>query len=140
MLSVSPREDQGVMQTILLLDDDADVQRFTRALLERAGYTVLTASDGEDGLLVFERNRATIALLLTDLRMPIMNGRELADRILQLNATLPVLMMTGDGESATGPYDCVPKPVSPVQLIRRIGEKLATVDGRHTVAAAIAGG
>jgi len=111
-------------QTILLVDDDCNVRTLTRLLLESAGYNVLTAIDGEDGLRVYLTHRATLALLLTDLRMPNMNGADLADRVLQLDSKLPILLMTGDGLACPARYEYVAKPVVPAQLVRRIGEAL----------------
>lgn len=111
-------------QTILLVDDDRDIRAFTKLLLERAGYKVLTATDGEEGLRVYQTHRATLVLLLTDVRMPKMNGVDLADRVLQLDSKFPILLMTGDGLAAPGRYEYVAKPVAPAELVRRVGEAL----------------
>jgi CheY-like chemotaxis protein len=111
-------------QTILVVDDDRDIRAFTKLLLERAGYKVLTATDGEEGLRVYQTHRATLALLLTDVRMPKMNGVDLADRVLQLDSEFPILLMTGDGLAAPWRYEYVAKPVAPAELVRRVGEAL----------------
>jgi CheY-like chemotaxis protein len=57
---------------------------------------VVTADDGEEGLRVYKKHQPSIALLLTDVMMPNMNGMDLADRDLQLDSHLPVLFMSGD--------------------------------------------
>ena len=66
--------------TILVVDDDCAVRTLMRIVLERAGYSVLVAADGEEGLHVFRQYHDRIALLLTDVMMPRMNGFDLADR------------------------------------------------------------
>ena len=80
---------------ILVVDDDDFVRMLVKAFLERAGYTVLSATDGASGLDFFQQNRTAIALLLTDVAMPNMNGLDLADRVLELDRKLPVLFMSG---------------------------------------------
>src|SRR4051794_18226934 len=85
-------------QTILVVDDNAAIRSFVKTALVKSGYEVHTAADGEQGLVCFERNRPTIALLLTDVIMPNMNGLELADRVLERCAHVPVLFMSGDAE------------------------------------------
>ena len=111
-------------KTILLVDDDREIRTFTQRLLERAGYKVLAAVDGEDGLSVYRAQRGTLGLLLTDVSMPRMNGVDLADRILQLDSELPILLMTGGGFAAPVRYEYIAKPVAPAELIRRVDEAL----------------
>ena len=126
-------------QTILLVDDDRDIRAFTKRLLERAGYKVLTAVDGEDGLSVYRTHRGTLRLLLTDVSMPRMNGVDLADRILQLDSELPILFMTGDSFAAPVRYEYIAKPVAPAELVRRVGALVASerLQGTRTSAVAI---
>jgi len=85
---------------------------------------VHTAADGEEGLVCFERNRPAIALLLTDVMMPNMNGLELADRVLERCAHLPVLFMSGEAEVATRGFGCLRKPFKISELIGRVRELL----------------
>ena len=113
-------------ETILLVDDDSYIRAFMRMLLERAGYTVLTAPDGEQGLRIFESQAPAVDFLLTDLKMPNMSGVQLADTILQLESNLPVLIMTGDGGLEGQQYEFIEKPVTPSLLLRRIAELLRT--------------
>src|SRR5579864_4338653 len=88
-------------EIILVVDDSLEIRGFVKALLEHAGYAVATAADGEDGLNVFRRHRSRIALLLTDVKMPKMNGLDLADRVLELDSQVPVLFMSGDAWNPT---------------------------------------
>ena len=106
--------------TILVVDDDASIRRVVKAFLEAAGYTVVIARDGELGLDCFKQNRATIALLLTDIVMPNMNGLDLADRVLELDEKLPVLFMSGTAGNADRGYGCVKKPFRGSELLARV--------------------
>jgi mannose-1-phosphate guanylyltransferase len=131
-LHVTEPKDQMDMEheTILLVDDDSNIRALTRTLLERAGYTVLTAADGEEGLRLFQIHQASIGLLLTDVRMPNMDGRDLADRILQFDPSLPVLLVTGESSPAHEGYECVTKPVKPAELVKRVSEKMHAPNGQ----------
>ncbi|MEO5817357.1 MAG: response regulator [Gemmatimonadaceae bacterium] len=81
--------------TILLAEDDDAVRAIARATLERAGYHVLAASDGLRALALLDEHPGEIDLLLTDVIMPNMNGRELAERLSALRPGLPVLFVSG---------------------------------------------
>ena len=81
-------------ETILVVEDNQVIRALSKAFLERAGYAVATAEDGDCGFNFFKQHRSRIALLLTDVRMPNMNGFELADRILELDAEFPILFMS----------------------------------------------
>ncbi|QJW96567.1 response regulator [Frigoriglobus tundricola] len=73
----------------------------TKLVLTRTGYTVLEAADGLEALALVEKYREPIHLLLTDLVMPHMSGREVADRVLALRPDVRVLFMSGYTEDAT---------------------------------------
>jgi DNA-binding response OmpR family regulator len=85
----------GHGETILLVDDEPQVVALVREMLAREGYTVLGAGDGEEALKTFDANQNEIDLLLTDIVMPQLNGRELADRIKAKRPGLRVLYMSG---------------------------------------------
>ena len=74
--------------TILVVDDNADIQGFAKIFLEKAGYAVVTASDGEEGIRVYQEHRSSIILMLTDIAMPKIGGLELADRVLEMDSQL----------------------------------------------------
>ena len=84
-----------VSKTILLTDDDPHVRQIARLLLQRLGYAVLEARDGPEAIRLAEKHEGSIDLLLTDVVMPGMNGRELADHLRQDNPTLKVLFVSG---------------------------------------------
>ena len=79
---------------ILLVDDDDDLRKLLRALLEGDGYQVFSCRDASRALKVFA-SRGDIDLLLTDFRMPQMSGLELSQRITEVQPGLPVLILSG---------------------------------------------
>lgn len=124
-------------ETILVVDDNHEVRAFVKALLERAGYAVATAADGEDGLNIFRHLRSSIALLVTDVKMPNMNGFELADRVLELDSELPILFMSGHAWNADRGLGCVEKPFRAVELVSKVQQGLdARRKGQETKASA----
>ena len=82
-------------ETILIVEDDEALQEVTRDLLTQSGYRVLEASNGEEALLVVERHRAPIHLLLADVVMPGMSGAALAAELTQSHPEMHVLYMSG---------------------------------------------
>jgi|HubBroStandDraft_1064217.scaffolds.fasta_scaffold361526_1 two-component system cell cycle sensor histidine kinase/response regulator CckA len=115
-------------ETILVVEDDFDICALTRMFLENAGYTVVTADDGEEGLRVYKRHQPSIALLLTDIAMPKMNGVDLADRVLQLDSHLPVLFMSGDVPRRDLRFGCLAKPFKFAELVGRVAQVLHASD------------
>jgi CheY-like chemotaxis protein len=90
-----PKSRVGRGGTVLLVDDDAAVRRSVRTMLVRLGYVVLEASDGEAGLAVAERQGGAIDVVVTDLMMPGMGGREFADRLALARPRLRVVFTSG---------------------------------------------
>jgi signal transduction histidine kinase/ActR/RegA family two-component response regulator len=86
-------------ETVLVADDDGGILRMTRAALERFGYTVLSASDGEETVKVYREHHREIAVVLLDWAMPVMNGDEALRRILAINPAARVLMSSGYAET-----------------------------------------
>ncbi len=87
-------------EVILLVEDDPSVRLTTRRLLERAGYAVLAASDGNEALAIHESHASGIDLLVSDMIMPGMSGRELVSLIRERNPDMAVLLMSGYTEQA----------------------------------------
>ncbi|MGA2716696.1 MAG: response regulator [Bryobacteraceae bacterium] len=110
--------------TILVVDDEAETRILTQIFLESAGYTVIGAPDGIEALKLYERHRSGVALLLTDVNMPHMNGFELADRLLLLRPDLPVLFMSGASHDADRGFGCVPKPFRREELLIHVRKAL----------------
>gem|GEM_PF-926134 len=93
-LPAVPRRSAGT-ETILVVEDEVALLRVARMSLEAAGYTVLTASDGQDALLICAQHAGDIHLLLTDVVMPRMSGRALAQTLSRTRPSLKVIYMSG---------------------------------------------
>jgi len=89
-----------VKLTVLLVEDEAPVRAVARRIVEGAGYDVLEASNGIEALEVSERYEGPIHLLLTDVVMPRMGGRELAAELRRVRAETRVLFMSGYTDDA----------------------------------------
>lgn len=82
-------------ETVLVVEDDEAVRELAREILEKTGYTVLEARHGVEALLISDRHTGPIQLLLTDVIMPQLNGRGLAQRLTSLRPDIKVLYMSG---------------------------------------------
>jgi len=82
-------------ETILLVEDNAGLRKLATRVLTPAGYTVLGAATGEEALAVLEGHDAPVHLLLTDVVMPGMSGRALAERLAGTHPAMKVLYMSG---------------------------------------------
>jgi CheY-like chemotaxis protein len=82
-------------ETVLVAEDDKDLRSIMVQALKRQGYKTLEAANGEDGLLIFDKHRLEIDLIVTDIVMPTMNGLELTDLLLPLCPRIKVLYMSG---------------------------------------------
>jgi two-component system, NtrC family, sensor kinase len=95
-----PRANGGAGEAILVVEDDEGVRSYTGEILDELGYRVLVAPDAKDALRFIEQPERHIDLLLTDMVMPGMNGRQLADAARAIRPGLPVLFMTGYSRNA----------------------------------------
>ena len=86
---------ETVVERILLVDDDAAVRVTTRRLLERLDFAVVEAENGIEALEVFRARRADIAVVLSDIRMPGMDGFRLAREVRALDPAFPILFISG---------------------------------------------
>jgi CheY-like chemotaxis protein len=114
-------------ETILLVEDAEMVRNLTREVLENCGYDVIEASNGKRALSICKNRTEPIDLLLTDVVMPEMSGRELADRLVGLHPEMQVLYMSGYTQDAIvhrGTLDegtnFIQKPFSPDALARKV--------------------
>src|SRR5439155_12538393 len=90
---------EGGKETILLVEDEDTLRRLAREYLEKQGYNVVDAADGAMALQIAVAHEGVVHLLLTDVIMPGMNGRELAQRMLEIRPNVKVLYMSGYTEN-----------------------------------------
>ncbi len=118
-------------ETILLVEDEEAVRMLARLVLESNGYKVLEARHGEEALSISAEYGGPIDLLVTDVLMPRMGGRQLAARLTEARPQLRVLFMSGYGEDVAfhgGPDEppaaFIGKPFSPQDLARSVRQVL----------------
>src|SRR5215467_275314 len=116
------RPDQTV---ILVVDDEVMIRNIVRSLLEREGYFILAAHDGEEALHISRKFPGTIHAVLCDVGMPKMDGLELRERLLAERPGIQVLLMSGDVGSPSGNIPFLAKPFGPAILLGRIRQLLS---------------
>jgi two-component system, cell cycle sensor histidine kinase and response regulator CckA len=130
--SKKPQRDrkQG-SETVLLVEDDAAVRELVDSMLSAQGYNVLVSRDPQDVETICERHAGRIHLLLTDMVLPGMSGREIAKRVGSLRPDVKVLFMSGYTDDALAhshgfeePFAFLQKPFSSVTLATKIREVL----------------
>ncbi|MDP6777628.1 MAG: ATP-binding protein, partial [Candidatus Latescibacteria bacterium] len=122
---------RGQGETILLVEDQAEVLEVTRSMLQSLNYRVLTAGNGEEGVEVYRANRESISLVLTDMVMPELNGLDMLMVLKEEDPTVRTVMMSGysmdeDGEARvpTGAEARMEKPLSVETLAQVVREVL----------------
>ena len=118
-------------ETILVAEDEDGVRSLTKEVLEKYGYTVLEASNGEEALKIVERHEGPLDLLLSDVVMPRMGGPELAQELLARRPAVKVLYMSGYTDHpmvrrgvVNAGVAFLQKPFTPTVLVSRIREIL----------------
>ncbi len=131
-LSINPDTPQGQGELILLVEDDQAVRNVTQAILEALKYKVITATNGQEALVLYNQHRDKVALVLTDLAMPEMDGLSLAQRLREQNPEVAIIAMTGYPQEtetkellAQGIIAWLQKPLSVKTLAQTVRQALS---------------
>jgi CheY-like chemotaxis protein len=123
-------------ETILLVEDEEAVRRLVRRTLEKQGYQILVAASGTEALEIVQGHPGRIHLVISDVVMPQMGGRQLAERLQALRPEIRVLFVSGYTENSilssgnlVEGEAFLQKPFTPLALARRVRELLDTADG-----------
>ncbi len=118
-------------ETILLVDDDEEVRTLASGVLRVQAYVVLEAATPDEALAICSKHKDPIDLLLTDVVMPIMSGRELAERVRPLRPYAKIMYMSGYPGDVIGKHGVltsgsfVQKPFTPATLAEKVREVFA---------------
>ena len=118
-------------ETILVAEDEPDLRKLVQETLEQFGYKVLPAADGDEALRVLEQH-GPVDLLLTDVIMPLMGGRQLAERVISLKPATKVVYMSGYTDDTLAFYglpwanaEYIQKPFTPLALAEKLRQSLS---------------
>ena len=119
-------------QTVLVVDDDSQIRGLVGRALTDAGYEVIQAERGSDGVVLFEMHEGQIDLVILDLVMPGQGGLDVANEITRLAPNQQILYISGYGESVVAnslqrqmPANIIMKPFSPRALVERVRSVLS---------------
>ena len=119
----------GNGEMVLLVDDEEGIRSVAKKTLERFGYRVLVATDGADALAVFARHRGEVAVVLTDMSMPILDGPALITALRAIDPAVRIIGSSGLNNvvpEAEGPVLFISKPYTAEVLLRAVQAALAT--------------
>jgi DNA-binding NtrC family response regulator len=115
------------VRVILVVDDEPGVRRLACQMLEREGYGTMEAEDGREALALLSADPSRVALVLTDVRMPHMNGMQLEEAIRDEWPRLPVILMSGEVTREwiarlvrEEPLRVLRKPFDPAELVEKV--------------------
>jgi two-component system, cell cycle sensor histidine kinase and response regulator CckA len=131
-----PKEDRplpaaALPPLVLVVDDDPNICRLFKLILEAAGYRALTAANGAEALELYRRHRAEVRVVVTDLAMPILDGQGTIRELHRLDPRLPIFVVSSDptAKSRAGELgdvrDFLPKPFTPAQFLPLLRQALA---------------
>jgi DNA-binding NtrC family response regulator len=122
---------------ILVVDDHPSIREVCAAILAQYGFTPVLAENGLEALELYREMRSEIALILSDITMPVMGGVELVRNIFEIDTKANVILMTGFSARPVVPEDLnklcaiLQKPFSPIQLIEAVKKCLEYQEQRH---------
>jgi len=107
--------------TIVLVDDNLEVRQLTEFILQDSGYQVLSAEDAEVAMRIVAENRDTVCLVMSDISLPGMDGRELRKQLMEQFPELPVMLVSGSSPAPDeSPESFLQKPFSFVELMEKV--------------------
>ena len=119
---------KGKGEVVLIVDDEENIRQITKATLEKFGYKTLTAADGTEALAIYAQNSSEIALVLTDMAMPFMDGAATIRALRKLNSTLPIIAASGLPTAEINSLSVngfLSKPYTAEKLLTTLAEVLA---------------
>ncbi|MCG8688902.1 MAG: response regulator [Desulfobacterales bacterium] len=130
-LNASTADMSGGTGRIMLVEDEASILEATQGILEKVGYQVTGFLDGESAFREFEKDPSQFDLIITDMTMPKMSGRELSRKVLSIKAEMPIILCTGFHETFTrekalkeGISEYVQKPLTGKKLVDIVSQAL----------------
>lgn len=116
---------------ILVVDDEKDIRVLVRLMLEEGGYRVIDAESGREAIAIAANASDPLSLLVTDILMPLMNGRDLADRIASIRPTIKVLFISAYSAEILSAHNLCPegsdylkKPFDARTLLAKVAQVL----------------
>ena len=124
LMSCATNRPKSARRTVLCVDDNYDVLRLEKSILEKADYAVVLASNGIEGLNLVRGGE--VDLIVLDLEMPNMTGVELAQRIRVIQPTIPIIMVSAAGppQDLAGIVDCFVPKIQMTTLVREVSRLL----------------
>jgi len=96
MVQTTPWQGSG---TILLVEDEEQIKKLARLMLQKLGFTVIEASNGKEALELYHKYVTDITMVMTDMGMPVMDGYDLFRELKQLKPQLPIVISSGFGDA-----------------------------------------
>jgi two-component system cell cycle sensor histidine kinase/response regulator CckA len=130
----------GSVGSLLVVDDETAVRRFACRVLERAGYSVVEATDGVEALEIIQSRSVVLEAVVSDIVMPRMNGVELMQALSISQPDLPVILMSGYATAAltdlgiAAPCSILPKPFTAERLLAEVSRCIRRPDGGTSAA------
>jgi CheY-like chemotaxis protein len=130
---------QGVLELIMIVDDEDFVTVLAQRVLAEAGYRVIVAKDGFQAIDFYRRLQHEIALIILDFTMPIMDGADVFEELLEINPRVPVVLSSGFAEQqrlrgmlSRGLRGFIPKPYTQQKLLTQVRATLDALDAEKT--------
>jgi CheY-like chemotaxis protein len=129
LVEIDMTSGQPPKHTVLVVEDDPILRNILAEALAGEGHAVVTAWNGEEALTIASTLVGQLALVVTDILLPVMDGIDLADRLACLNPAPPVLFISGVKTERVVPGPVLSKPFGPTAFLEQVGRLLS--NARH---------